>query len=166
MTRKYDHTVIEIPLSKGKVALIDACDAELIGKYKWYLQDFNKKGRYYARCNLPGRKSLGMHRLIMAPPDGMVVDHINGYGLDNRRANLRVATRSQNMCNSRIMSNNTSGMKGVSFYKSRGCWRAQIGFQRKITFLGYFDTQEAAYAAHQQAAANIHGEFSSYTGDL
>jgi hypothetical protein len=87
------------------------------------------------------------------------VDHINGVKDDNRWGNLRPATRSQNNGNSRLRTDNTSGLKGVSFSKERQKWTAQIGIHGKQTSLGRFETREAAYAAYAAAAHRHFGEF-------
>lgn len=79
--------------------------------------------------------------------------------LDNRRANLRLATKSQNQMNRRIQRNNTSGFKGVHLFKRTGKFRAYIMVQGKEKHLGYFATAEEAHVAYVKAAVEIHGEF-------
>lgn len=109
------------------------------------------------------RKRYPAHRLIWKlangrDPDG-VVDHINGNRTDNRPINLRDVTLSQNNHNSSPHSRNTSGERGVYFYKRTGRWKAQICKSGKSHHLGYFDTREEAVAAATQAIANLHGQF-------
>lgn len=89
----------------------------------------------------------------------MKVDHVNGDGLNNLPHNVRSATQSQNCHNAGIRSNNTSGFKGVTFYKSRNNWMAQIWVNGKRKGLGYFITPEEAHEAYCQAAKDLHGEF-------
>jgi hypothetical protein len=91
----------------------------------------------------------------------LLIDHINGDTLDNRRINLREATASQNSCNSKRPKNNTSGFKGVSFAEDRGKYRAQISLHRKTYMLGGFDTPEEAYAVYCAAASKIQGAFAN-----
>ena len=91
-------------------------------------------------------------------PDGSV-DHINGDRADNRWMNLRLASRSENACNSRLSSRNTSGKKGVSWYAPGAKWRATIQKNGKCHSLGYFDTVDQAEAARISAAEKLHGEF-------
>jgi hypothetical protein len=91
-------------------------------------------------------------------PDAMI-DHINGEKDDNRITNLREASRSQNLANSRVPSNNTSGFKCVSFYKKSGKWTATIMKDAKFTPLGRFETPEAAHAAYMAAAERLFGDF-------
>lgn len=87
------------------------------------------------------------------------LDHINGIPGDNRIVNLRAASPSQNSCNQRRQSNNSSGFKGVSWYKRDGKWKAHITYRGKGFHLGYFDTAEEAYAAYCAKAKELHGEF-------
>jgi hypothetical protein len=100
-----------------------------------------------------------MHRLLLSSKKGEQVDHRNHDTLDNRRSNLRTATASQNSTNRRRRSDNTSGTRGVRFYAPNGKWLARIGVNGKRKHLGYFPTQEAAYAAYVDAAIEEHGEF-------
>jgi hypothetical protein len=89
-----------IELTKGAFAIVDDDDVELLSRFSWQL---NCQG--YATANVGiGRAHVTherMHRLIMRPPDGIDVDHINGNRLDNRKCNLRLATRQQNLRNSK-----------------------------------------------------------------
>lgn len=158
---------IEIPLTKGYVAIVDECDADLLA-FKWSPLKSNN-GSIYARANNHGyienRSTVLMHRLIASMAFDMPlvskwdVDHKNLNTLDNRRENLRVATRSQNKANGRIQSNSTSGYKGVSLNKKSGTWRAQIKYQGKQYYLGCRNTPEEAYLLYCEAALKMHGEF-------
>lgn len=87
------------------------------------------------------------------------VDHINMDRSDDRWENLREATHSQNLANTRRWSHNSSGYKGVHFYRETGKWRARISHNGKQTCLGLHDTPEAAHAAYCAAASNLFGEF-------
>jgi hypothetical protein len=100
-----------------------------------------------------------MHRLLIDCPDGMHVDHIDGNGLNNRRANLRIATSGQNQCNRGKSPRNTSGFKGVNWRKKEMRWNAQISVGGKNRSLGFFDKPEEAHAAYAAACAKYHGEF-------
>jgi hypothetical protein len=110
---------------------------------------------------------MWLHRMIIDVPGGMMVDHINGNRLDNRRCNLRVCTNRQNCQNQTIArKDNTSGYKGVSYSRRHRKWRAWIAAgslrsngTRKNVSLGYFaDAADAARA--YDAAARLHfGEF-------
>mgnify|MGYP001183642752 CR=1 FL=1 len=104
-----------------------------------------------------------MHRTVLelaGIDPGVVTDHINGDGLDNRLKNLRPATNSQNCQNSRMQSNNTSGFKGVTFNKrGRGAWQVQIRIDGARKYIGRFATAEEAGAAYERAAMELHGDF-------
>jgi hypothetical protein len=146
----------EIQLSRGLVAIVDDCDYERLSGFKWYASLEGK--RFYA---VHGRKQkIRMHRLILYAPRGKEVDHINGNTLDNRRGNLRLATRAQNGRNRRISRTNTSGFKGVHLHKRTGRWNAQIKFRGKIYNLGCFDTPEEAAREYDRAARLAFGKFS------
>lgn len=119
----------------------------------------NDKG--YLRVVLDGRL-YALHRLAVLYVDGVVhdgdVDHANGNKADNRWANLRACTRSQNAANRKVQINNSCGMKGASRDRN-GRWRSQISTQGKKVFLGLFDTPEDAHAAYMSAAQKYHGEY-------
>ena len=110
-------------------------------------------------------KQYGMHRLawlIMTGEWPGEIDHINGIKDDNRFANLRVATRSQNLANTSKPITNTSGLKGATYYKSRGVWYSQIRVNGERIFLGYHPTKEAAHEAYRAAALRMRGEFARF----
>jgi hypothetical protein len=122
-------------------------------------------GRPYLRIKIDGR-DYRTHRLAWLyvygewPP--AEIDHRDGDGLNNRWANLRVATSAQNKRNSRRQCNNTSGFKGVSVNKCGDRFRAQIGVRGRNKHIGYFDTAEAAHAAYVAAAEKHFGEFARF----
>ena|ERR1035437_231983 len=149
----------QIPLTKGKFALVDNEDFEKANQFKWF---FSNSGyamvhkKYYH-----SRKQYTIHlsRLIINAPEDKEVDHINGNKLDNRKANLRIATRSQNAMNSKIAKSNTSGYKGVSWFKRDSKWRADIRINYKSIFLGLFTNKKDAVQSYNQAAKQYFGEF-------
>lgn len=118
-------------------------------------------GQGYIRIYVDGKPYKG-HRLAWLYMTGEwvpEVDHENTDRSDNRWDNLREATRAQNRTNCGPYKNCTSGLKGVSFYKRTGKWKAQIQSGGKKVGLGYFVTKEAAHAAYVSAAHELHGEF-------
>ena len=99
-----------------------------------------------------------MHREIMNDPKGFLVDHLDNNSLDNRRANLREATESQNRQNVPKRKNTSSRFIGVSFNKERKKWRARIDYEKKGVFLGYYDNEIDAGKAYDVAARKYYGE--------
>ncbi len=97
---------------------------------------------------------LFLHRYITNAPDGMVVDHINHMPLDNRRANLRICTRSQNAANRVVR-------QGYCFNKAVGKFQVVICHQRKNRYVGLFDTAEEAAAAYSRENIRLRGEFAA-----
>lgn len=157
---RIEGNIAYVPLTKGYEAIIDAADAPLVEGYAW--KAFVDTRRVYATTEIGGRKNktaIRMHRLIMDAPDGLDVDHIDHNGINNRRHNMRLCTRSENLQNQRRRLDNTSGFKGVNFYKRTGRWRAYIMRDGKERHLGYFDTPEDAYAAYCSASKVLHGEY-------
>ena len=152
---------IEIPLSQGKVALIDADALHLVAGRKWF---FGCGGYAVSNHKRPdGSKSIiYMHRLILCPPQNAIVDHRNGNRTDNRMQNLRVASHSDNMRNRKMGANNRSGFKGVSFREKTGMWIACISLDGKSKHLGCFSKPQEAYAAYCNAARALHGEFARF----
>lgn len=153
-----------------KRILFDEEDEKLILSHRWSIKHSSKKHKKlfeYARTYIDG-KSVTMHRLIMNPPNNLVVDHINHNTLDNRRSNLRVVTHRENLANrdpnrdpnrernantySELpMARNTSGFRGVHWDKERGKWRAYIIKNGKNMNLGRFDDILEAAKAYKKA---------------
>ncbi len=144
-----------IGLTQGKFALVDAADYDALSQYKWHLV---APGKLYAGRK-EGGKTIYMHRQIMQPPPGMLVDHINGNGLDDRRANMRICTNQQNMRNVRKRPGGDSIYKGVYYDKRRRTWYARIGHNGKNHHLGTFATEIEAARAYDRAARELFGEF-------
>jgi hypothetical protein len=156
----------EVQLTKGYVALVDDEDYELVCRHTWRAQ-VKKSGNVYAVTHirkLNGRQTtLSMHRLIMGITEpGIQVDHVNGIGRDNRSSNMRACTNAENCQNKGAQKSNTSGVKGVSWYKRDKKWQAFIGANGKGMHLGCFNTKDDAAAAYQAAAVKYHGEFARF----
>lgn len=144
----------EIKLADGKVVLLDVEDYEQLKGFSWCLSS----GRYAGRFTLKDGKRTGilMHRVITNPPKGMVVDHINGNMLDNRRSNLKVCTQYENVIKQRMNSRNTSGHRGVTWDGEREKWLAQTHIGGRHIFIGRFKTKEEAIDAHQAVFPQVH----------
>ncbi len=143
-----------IPLGDGRFTLVDEADYQVVGALPWNYQ-FSKEGGYAGFTK--NRKTTLLHRVILGASSQEFVDHRNRDGLDNRRDNLRVATKAQNNRNSRAR--NQSGVKGASYDKSRQLWRSTITFGGKQIWLGYFSDAESAGRAYDRAAREYFGEF-------
>jgi len=141
-----------IPLDEGFYAYVDAADYEWLSQWKWHAA-----GGYAVRSG-KGR-TIFMHKLIMQPPGGMVVDHIDGNRADNCRFNLRVCTLLQNAHNRRKTSGTGSQFKGVYYAKRRKKWYAQWRYHNKDHRLEFFDTELDAARGYDLAAVHWFGDF-------
>jgi len=139
-----------IKLTKGIAAIVDDDDFEHLSQWNWYLSEAGYAHRnQHIRLgkNKYASKTVRMHRAINDTPDGLVTDHINRNKLDNRRCNLRTATKSLNSINRSVPANNRSGHKGVYWDSWSKKWRAEIKLNYKKISLGRFsDIQQAVEA--------------------
>lgn len=147
----------EIPLTQGKVALVDDEDYDWLMQWKWSVSSSSTKP--YAVRWTSGNRKVRMHRAILNLPDGVVGDHINLNTLDNRRCNLRPATKAQNNQNTKGRINTSSQYKGVSWDINKERWVAQIWANDKKYWLGTFRSEHEAAHAYDAAACIHHGEF-------
>lgn len=156
--------VRSIQLTRGHVAQVDDEDFERINQHKWYA-DFDKHTQsFYARRRTlktegRGRRSVRMHREVMRAPEGQEVDHVNHDTLDNQKSNLRLCSTRQNQGNVRLPSDNTSGFKGVYWYKRARKWVAHIGVSGRRVTIGAYSTPADAAKAYDAAAISHFGEF-------
>jgi hypothetical protein len=158
---RYGYAFRRIALTRGAYSIVDPDDYEKLSRFKWHLAR-DGWNSYARRCyRFKGRKkSKCMHRDVLEVPAGLVVDHINRNGLDNRKANLRAATHAQNICNRRTSKvTGRSKYRGVSWSKEKKKWSAQIHSGGKCKFAGYFEDEVEAAKAYDSAARKYHGEF-------
>ena len=158
-------SMTEIPLTRGKVAFVDDADVALVAGYRWSAWNYYGGRKHYAGVMIRRdgkRVTLLMHRLILGLTGSEHIDHWDGDGLNNARHNLRVCTRTQNQANSRTLrSHNTSGIKGVGFYRPTARWRAYIRVAGKDIHLGFFNSKADAALAYDAAARQYFGEFAA-----
>lgn len=144
-----------VPLTRGKVALIDEDDADAILVHKWCCDPLGyAMRRQVVAC---GRQTtVRLHRQIMNAQPGEIVDHINGNPLDNRKENLRICTMRQNRQNS-AKHQGRSRYKGVTM--DRDQWRARIRIDGKLISLGHYESEQMAAIAYNAAAMQAFGEY-------
>lgn len=146
-----------IPLTQGKAALVDYDLFNELNRWKWYFT-----GRYAARQdNLKNGKqrTVFMHRVVLNTPPGLFTDHIDLNKLHNTKANLRVATKSQNGANRKVLPNNKTGLKGACYHKASKSFVAQIHEGGTMRYLGRYQTAQLAHEAYAAAAIKLHGPF-------
>ncbi len=152
----FEETPMLIPLTQGKFAIIDDEDYDAVSSHGWSALKTKSGWRPRATIN---RKVVYLYRFIMRALTGVYVDHINRNPLDNRRANLRFCTHSQNQMNGVSHKNSTSQYKGVSWQKGGKSWRAQIWVNSKKIHIGCFKNERDAARAYNKKAKELHGQF-------
>ena len=139
-----------IPLTRGQSAIIDLADSPVVSGRSWQAQ-FRSDGKGFCAVS----DGLRMSRLLTNPSKDQIVDHINGDGLDNRRANLRLGSQSQNCVNRKT----TPGpyLRGARPKKNK--WQAYIKYRGHQKSLGYFRTEREAHVAYLDAGRKLHGNW-------
>lgn len=152
-----------IPLTRGKVAVVDDADYAKVSTAKWSANPTQTPGKFYAALKSNGgngkNTTVYMHRLIVDAKPGEEVDHKNNDGLNNQRSNLRVCTRTQNEWNKGLGRNNKSGYFGVYRGPTFQRWRSQVIVGRKLISFGYYDTAEEAARAYDARIKEFRGPF-------
>lgn len=146
--------------SKGKYTIIDYDDYDKVkGKY-WFV---NNHGYVVSVTGTKHKTAIRLHNFIFDGeiPTGYEIDHKNRKKWDNRKSNLRLATRSQNNINRDVCKSNSSGYTGVSYMRSKQKWRAYITVNNKQIYLGLYNSVEEAYRVRVKAEKKYYGKFSS-----
>jgi hypothetical protein len=155
-------SVVEIQLTQGKTALVEAADAERVLQYKWHA--CCRATTWYAATSKERRKGrvVYLHRFILGARPHEHVDHINGNGLDNRRENLRICTNAENRRNMRLQ-RGVSQFKGVArdLRQPGRPWVAYINYDGRKINLGAYESEVDAARAYNAAAIKYHGQFAS-----
>jgi len=155
----------EIPLTQGKVALVDDEDYDMLIKWKWYAHR-NRYTFYAARHTYidgkvrPDKPIIRMHREILglAVGDKRQADHKDQNGLHNWRGNLRIASPQANRLNQKLRVDNTSGYRGTYWHKRHRRWCCTVSINKKQTTIGYFHDKISAAKAYDRAAIKYYGE--------
>ena len=145
----------------GKYMLVDDVDFSTLSKHKWFLQNGYARRMSKKEDGTPynKRKNISASRAIMNFPKQLEIDHINGNPLDNRRANLRLATRQQNAFNRHYSQSKKHDLKGIYQRSRKKPWVAQIFFNNRAIYLGSYYTKEEAAITYNKKAKEFFGEF-------
>jgi hypothetical protein len=157
---RYNGKLRYILLNQGRYVIVDLADYERLSKHNWSVTNFTT----YA-VRVEKGKTIYMHNQIMQLQPGLIVDHKDHDGLNNTRANLRPATKSQNCCNRRKMQGGTSKYIGVYVDKKSRRFKAAITCQGRRMHLGYFDSETDAARAYDNAAKELHKDFATLNFD-
>lgn len=150
-----------IKLTKGMFAIIDDEDFEIVSKMRWHAK---KCGNHHYAAASPTYRgpSIYLHRLVMKAPKNLLVDHVNSNTLDDRKSNLRLCAKHQNLANRGLQKNNTVGFKGVCFHGKSKTWNARVKFRGKSISVGYHKTPEEAARHYNLKVKELFGEFAFF----
>lgn len=145
--------------SKNEEILVDPEDYDKLIKFNWncyggYARTFRRRKEEDNKL-----RSILIHTMILGHQKGLVIDHIDGNRLDNRKSNLRICTVQQNSCNRKIGKQSKSKFLGVTYHKRDNRFQATIRTNGQRIHLGYFKTDIEAAKAYNEAAQKHHGEF-------
>lgn len=151
----------EIRLTNGGITIVDEADYHWVNQYNWNAAK-KRLGKIYVQRCIYGVGSIILAREILKAPSHLFVDHINGDSLDNRRENLRLATRQQNAANCKMHSSNTTGYRGIFERKGKATpWGSRINIGGKTFHLGSYMTKVEAAKRYDLEAFKCFGVFAS-----
>jgi len=150
-----------IPLTQGKVAIVDDRDYDWLNQFKWRAYKDYKMFYAMRSCSKGPPTIEAMHRKVLGLiyRDGKQVDHIDGDGLNNQRNNLRICNHAQNQQNQRIQVGGTSRYKGVSWGKRNKRWIVEIRKNGATSYVGSFKDEVKAAKAYDKRAKELYREF-------
>jgi hypothetical protein len=149
-----DPTIRRIPLGNGLFTTVDAADYEMLSRYKW--RAAHHGSNTYAVCTTPKGRIVSMHRMLLRPRKGWLVDHADGNGLNNRRCNLRICNHQQNAGN-RLPRGRSSRFVGVCRVGNK--YLARITYRGKSYHLGTFTNEIEAAKARDKKAYEFWGPY-------
>lgn len=155
-------TVAFVPLSRGIIALADANDLPALSQFRWHAAK-GTNSIYAGACGghrskaAIGRRHFKMHALLLDFPQ--IVDHVSGFTLDNRRANIRACTSQQNACNARKSIGKTSRYKGVSWHRRSQRWQVYVSRHHRPVYVTSSKCETAAARAYDAAARDLYGPY-------
>jgi len=155
-------TASYIPVSQGKYsAVVDSDLFDFLSQWNWRLISgyASRSQKYRDENGKMKKKTIRMHSVINQTPQGMVTDHINGDKLDNRKSNLRSATRQQNQWNRKPGKMSFTGIKGVGWCIKTNKWRTSISIDGSRKTIGYYECIGMAIKRYNDFAKEYHGDF-------
>lgn len=156
----------QVYLKDGSFFIIDNEDWQIVKQFRFHKSLVKSKNftRDYIATSLKKNgkyKHQNIHRLLLNPKDGVLVDHIDGNARNNRQSNLRMATATQNNINKRMVKQ----IQGIHYDKKRNIWRVRFKINGKETHIGWFKNYESAKISAIESKNKYHGEFSPYWKD-
>lgn len=159
---RYGYSFRRIELTRGKYAILDPEDFESLNQYRWHCTNFGYARRTGSKRSEKGRKrvAIGMHNVVFPVPEGMTVDHINRNRLDNRKANLRAATREENTWNRKFVKKGSkTRYTGIHWNKKVKKWNVRLRVEGRRKSFGYYADEVEAAKVYDRVARKYRREY-------